>query len=230
MTVKYFRDGLDAILHPWETTKKSMDVGEAYMFYYKATVVPLVVYILLSLLLFGVAAPALSAYPFLSNFVGFGWAGAIIIPIVVLWILVPILIFIQAAVLHIVGAFITKQFKQGFDKTLNASMYSKLPSALFGYLWAVPLAVPLLLIFGIWDFIVSLIALANQQKMRWTTSLGIVIISAVLLILLIDIFVNIFVYASGISMLTLIERSLWFGPQAGVINATPWGIAWGMFR
>ncbi len=190
--------GVSMMLHPWENTKKNMDIGTAYVTYYTTTVVPLVAYILVSLLLVAVAAP-IFAFRHFTPFLGLGWVGAIVIPIAVVWVFIPISIFISAAVLHIVGR-LTEQFRSKFDSTLVAMMYSKLPIAMFSFMLAIPFAIPFLLLFGLWSLLISLAALANQQKISWVTALGVEVIAAALAVALLGLVATIFAVSIGASI------------------------------
>jgi len=188
--VDELRMGLQAMLRPGEMTKKSMEVGEAYSFYYKATLLPLVAMIIVSLALAGaIAASPLGSL--LGGVVGGGaLASAIAIPILTIWVIIPISILIDGGLYHIFGRW-TGQFKGDFNKTLTATMFSFMPTTIFLFALIVPTSIGLFPLFIIWDLIVLVLALQNQQKVGWNIAFGVVVITVAVIAAIIGIVLSV---------------------------------------
>ncbi len=99
----------------------------------------------------------------------------------------PIGLMIDAALLHLFGKIVLKSFKGTYSNTFTGFVYGELPIvALFWVALLLSIVSPLLgilafVIIGIWTLVVSIIAIANQNK---TTAVN-VIIAAVLEIVVI---------------------------------------------
>ncbi len=194
----YLGKGVAAMLHPGEANKRSLDVGTAYMTYYKTTFVPLVVYVLLSIVFVSAEGYVLILRSFTAPLLGAGLLGALVIPIAIVWVFMPIGIFVSAGLLQLVGR-AAGQFKGPFGKTLTAVMYSKFPVAIFAFLLAIPFAAPLFTVFGFWAFVVSLVALSSQQKVSWATALGLEVMTIVLALALLGIVASLLAISFGSS-------------------------------
>ncbi|MCW6159536.1 MAG: hypothetical protein LVQ95_00395 [Candidatus Micrarchaeales archaeon] len=183
--------GFQVMLRPGETTKKSMEIGQAYSFYYKATLLPLVALIIISLIIAG----ALAASPLGSLFGGLlgsvGLATAVVVPILAVWILIPISILINGGLYHLFGMW-TGQFKQDFNKTLTATMFSKMPTTIFLFALVVPATIALFPLFVIWELVVLVIALSNQQKVKWNVAFGVVVITVTVIAALVGLILTVF--------------------------------------
>ena len=183
--------GLQVMLHPGENTKKSMEVGEAYSWYFKATLIPLAALIVVALVL----ASAFASSPIYSliglHLFGLGIASAIVVPLLFVWVLIPVGILISAGLYHIVGTW-AGVFKGDFNKTLTATMFSKMPTTIFLFTAIVPAAAAFYVLFAIWELIVLLIGLSNQQKLKWPVALGIVVMTVVIVAVIISLVVTVF--------------------------------------
>ncbi len=179
--IKDLKFGLQVMLKPGENTKKPMEIGQAFNLYYRITIIPLIVLIVFAV----VMASAFAGSPLFAllgqSFAGLGasalLASSILIPILVVWVLIPLSIFITGGLYHIVGKW-SGQFKNDFNKTFTATMFSKLPTTIFLFTLVVPATAFLFWIFALWELIVLLVALSNQQKVKWNVALGIVLITA----------------------------------------------------
>lgn len=174
---KDLRSGFAVMLHPGDNTKKTMDIGAAYAWYYRVTAVPLIVLIIFALIL----ATAFYASPIAAfgPIAGLGFVAAIILPVLFMWVVIPINIFISAGLFHIVARCIG-EFKGEFRKTLSAVVYSKMPSSIFLFTLIVPAVLVIAPVFALWELIVLLLALSNQQKIKWTVALGVVLITVII--------------------------------------------------
>lgn len=185
------KKGFEVMLRPTENTKANMEIGAAYSWYYRATLIPLIVLIIVALIL----ASAFAASPIFSiigsSFAGLGIVAAIVVPILFVWVLIPISIFINAGLYHIIGQW-TGTFKGDFNKTLTAVMFSQMPTTIFLFSLIIPATAAFFVLFIVWDLIVLLLALANQQKMKWNIALGVVIVTVVIVSAVVGLIVTVF--------------------------------------
>jgi hypothetical protein len=188
---KDFRAGLDMMFRPIENTKKSMSVGAAYKWYYRATVIPLIVLILVALALVSVFAVASLASVFGTSIFSLGVLAAIVAPIVFMWVLVPIGIFVKGGIYHIVGRW-SGQFKGDFSKSLTAAMFGEIPAVFFLFVLLIPGSAVLYLLFAIWSLIVLVLGFSNQQKVHWTVALGVVVVAVVIIAALVGLLAAVF--------------------------------------
>ncbi len=192
--VKDLRSGLAVMLHPGDNTKKTMEIGAAYAWYYRVTAIPLVILIIFAL----AVATAFYASPIaaVSSVVGLGVVAAIVLPILFMWVLIPINIFISAGLFHIVAGWMG-EFKGDFEKTLSAVVYSKMPSSIFLFTLIAPAILVVAPVFAIWELVVLLLALSNQQKVKWTVALGVVLITVIVVTAVVSVITAAFAIATA---------------------------------
>jgi len=154
--VDELKEGFNIMLHPKSATQKKRKIGEALLFYYKISIIPLLLYIILSLVML-IYAAGLSA-------VGMFFFGMLAMyGILMFVVIIPIFIFVIAFIFHIFGK-LFEVFNNPYSNTFTATVYGALPTILFYWLNLVPLGSWVLKIFDIWAFIITIFALANQQK------------------------------------------------------------------
>ncbi|MCL5430320.1 MAG: hypothetical protein M1504_02475 [Candidatus Marsarchaeota archaeon] len=168
MIVDDFVNGFKGIFNPNKTTQKKMDIGQALGMYYKFSVIPVILFIVIGAIVALAAGALLSSIPGLSSFGAAGGAlaivGVIVGAILEFWIFIPIGIFISAALYHVVGAALG-WFKQGYSATLTSTVYYMMTVVAVAWLLPVPILGALLVgIFSIWGIYVFITALANQHK------------------------------------------------------------------
>ncbi len=140
---------IDIMFRPGSATRKLMELDDGFVFYYKATIVPVILFLLLSFILSGYAVGFFQ----LVSYAAF------------LWIVVPIVIIIQAAIMHFVCNFALKEFKRGYYETMAASIYAAIPIIFISWLLPISLLGPALFVISlIWSFLVLVIALSNLQR------------------------------------------------------------------
>ncbi len=204
MVTKELRNAISLMLSPGNATKKSMKIGEAFAFYYKATLIPLVAYIIISLILSAAltatAGAVLASIPYVAPLLGIGLLAAIVVPIVVVWILIPIFAIIWAGILQIIGKALGV-FKSDFENTLSAVVYGRFPVGVFSFLYAIPFASLAMPVFDLWSLVVQVVGLSNQQKLKWPAALGMVIISGTIVLAIIAIIASLLFIALGGSLL-----------------------------
>ncbi len=176
---------INIMFHPKESSTKTMDSVEAFLKYYKASLIPVLVAVVIEILLGGILAasiasllhsainlvlPTSSYYGNLLNTAIGEFVGIFAILILVLgtiffaWVAVPINLFFWSIVYFIIGRWLLKIFEGEYDNTASAFVYSAAPFAVFAWVIAIPLLnlilVPLLV--G-WQFVILVFALANQE-------------------------------------------------------------------
>ncbi len=139
---------LDVMLKPTATTKRMMDIESGFAFYYKVSVLSLVLFVVTSLI--------------------FNYSGAVFAVIAfaaLYWIMVPLYIIIQSAIFQFVCNFVLKEFKRGYDETMAAFVYSMIPLLMLAWLSSVPAIGALAVAIGlVWALFILIIALSNLQR------------------------------------------------------------------
>lgn len=200
MFIEEMREGWNIMLHPGKATKKTLSVSEGLKYYYKLAIVPLVITIIIGIVV-AVAFPGISktpsSNPLMSSYGAgsLGGAGIVVAAIIGLLVANPIGILISSALLQLFGKHLFKAYKNDYEHTFTA--YAKggiVPSTMFYWLSSLPvIGVAFAAIFGIWSFIVAIIALANQQGITRWKSLGVVIGTGVI------VYIIIFLAALGVA-------------------------------
>ena len=159
---------------------QQMSVGEALVFWYKASLIPVMVAAMVTGILIAVGSTVvlggwLGILFGVEVFGSLGAAALVIVGIFIsVWIFTPGLILISAAILHFFGKILLKQFKNGYAATLTASVYVSLISMLFLFIGEVPVVVWIIgigIIGMIWSFIALVVWLARFQNTTWMMSL-----------------------------------------------------------
>ena len=176
--VDELKEGFNIMVHPDSATQKKRKIGEALLFYYKVSIVPLILYII-----FALVVPPTSI-----NLI----TGTVSSSMLVLWgllfifILMPIGIFFTSLLYHLFGK-LFKIFRNPYSNTFTATVYGIVPYILF--FWLIPSSLEpfLLIIFDIWSFVIMVVALRYQQKTSTYKAVGIVIATYIILILILHI-------------------------------------------
>lgn len=207
--VDELKAGFDAMIHPDQGTKKGMGTVEALLFYYKFSIIPLVLYVIFSLVflsssLSGTSSPAPSGIATLATaFAGF----SIIANFVYVWIVLPIEILIVAAFLQLVGKILLHKFSDGYGGSVAALVYGALPLVGLQFLFLVPLVGWVVgLIAFIWALVLDVFALANQQSVSKAASLGIGIAAGILISILVAIVAVVLGALFGLAILSAVQH------------------------
>ncbi|MFP3279146.1 MAG: YIP1 family protein [Candidatus Micrarchaeota archaeon] len=173
--VDELKEGFNIMLHPKSATQKERKIGEALAFYYKMSIIPLILYIILALVVPPKSVTGLSALPtgFLSGLLVIGG-------ILALLVIIPISLFVTAFIYQIFGK-LFKVFSNPYSNTFTATVYGIVPTILFYWLSPVPLGSLVLIIFEIWAFIVMILALANQQKTSALKAFAVIIVTGIIM-------------------------------------------------
>jgi len=186
MFVEEMKEGLNIMLHPGMATKKTLGILEGLKYYYKLAVVPLILSIIVGVIV-AVALPNVSpsTNPLMAAYGlgALGGTGLILASIIGLLVANPIGMVISAALLQLFGKHLFKAYKNDYHHTFTA--YAKggvVPSTMFYWLSGIPvIGLVFAVIFGVWSFVVAIIALANQQGITRWKSLGVVIGTGVII-------------------------------------------------
>lgn len=159
-----FKAGLGVIAHPGKATDKKMSIKEALLAYYKFSVVPIALTILVSIVVMltlpGVLAKAPTSY--LVN-------GSVqltlevykqyLISLVLTPLFIPVVLLVVAGMLHAVGKGL-RLFNGSFASTLAAVVYAEFSSLLFWFTIALgalgSIIYLIALIYGIYVLVVGL--------------------------------------------------------------------------
>jgi len=174
--VDELKEGFNIMLHPKSATQKERKIGEALAFYYKLSIIPLILDIILAL-----AVPSASATGLFTGFL----SGLLVIGgILALLVVIPISLFVTAFLYHIFGK-LFKVFSNPYSNTFTATVYGIVPTILFYWLSPIPLGSFVLIIFEIWAFIVTILAIANQQKTSALKAFAVIITPIVIILLIV---------------------------------------------
>ncbi|MDE1845762.1 MAG: hypothetical protein KGH53_00550 [Candidatus Micrarchaeota archaeon] len=188
------RFGYEVMTRPATAAKRSLSAGEAIKIYYKLSVIPFLLYVAISIIIIEVGLSPVSSV--LSSFSTF-FSSAISIPLILitaiftLWVAIPLGIAINSFFYQVVGKVFLNVWKGSYDKTFTAVMMAELPALMLYWLLAVPgLNFLYIVLVGIWQYVVLVIALSVQQK---TTRLGaaaavLITVAAIITVVLLIIF------------------------------------------
>lgn len=190
---KGIRKGFRAFTAPEKESTVNFSIKDALKFYYPFALFGFVIAFVAALVMQLAGLPITSSLGLGANgFYNLSWshfaamAGSAAL---VLFVLVPIGFFIDAAIVQLVGKFFLRVWNGLYSKTLVAYAFAALPTAMF--YWLTLFSTPGLVLFtvfgGIWSFIMLVVALASQQKVSRLRSLGVLL--AMMAIVLLIVFV-----------------------------------------
>lgn len=212
-TIEEIKVGLNIMRHPIQATKKEKSIKDSIKFYYKLSIIPLVLYVLFDLLSLNAQYKHIIAVLIVNS----------IFQIFIFWVLVPVGLFISALIYHEIGKYLWS-FKNIYSNTFGATVYGAVPFVLFMWVTAIFLPsrfniinVTINIIYAmllIWSLVVLVIALANLQdttKLRSFT----VVISTILVVALVIVFIELRFYYSWIRDIS----SLIYGTDSALLSA-----------
>ncbi len=151
------------ITNPGKYAGKQMSIGSALKLYYEASIIPLILSLIVGL---PIASHGMSLMPFTSIFISSGVMLALVLSIIVsLWIIIPIFIFINAFIYHLIGKYVLNAWGKEYNKTFVATLFGALPQLLLYWLLAIPVIdIFAIIVIFVWGAIVLIASLALQQK------------------------------------------------------------------
>ncbi len=225
--VKEVNKALDIMQNPGKgTTKQMKTTGDSLAFYYRLTIIPLVLFIVLGAIFttlfgntFGQAIgfalgrltntlPA-STIPYMptgsglasSLYASFGVYSVIAYSILMLWVILPILLIIFSVFYQGVGAFFGTASKK-LDATVSAAVYGIAPIVLFFWITTIPfIGNAIFTIILLWSLIVLIAALANAHRTTRLRAFATIVLTEVFLFVAISIVVGVIV---SLAVLTII--------------------------
>ncbi|MCL4382082.1 YIP1 family protein [Candidatus Marsarchaeota archaeon] len=167
-----FASGFKTLFSPGKESSRKIDLVSAMKMYYSVAAFGFVVAVLVSVLVHyyggGLGIFHSSLYNLSSILPGIPYLHAvlyIIMMAVLFFLLIPIGLFINAAIYHAVGKFFLKAWNGGYEKTFVAVVFGEMPALFLFWLMLLPFvklfAVALICV---WEFVILTIALASQHK------------------------------------------------------------------
>lgn len=181
------KKAIDIIMHPGKSTAKKMKIVDSYKLYYKVSVVPAIIFVILATLATSVIA---SLFASIGISAGVATAALVLLGLVFLWILAPIELLIDAAILHLFGKFLLKTFKGTFEDTFAGLVYGQLAVlslfwvALIFFLISPVLTLLILVLLALWGIVVMIIALANLNKTSRLAVIGTFVVEVVVILII----------------------------------------------
>ncbi|MGC8587361.1 MAG: hypothetical protein ACP5K9_03710 [Candidatus Micrarchaeia archaeon] len=165
----------DIFFKPSSITGKKQSIGESLAFYYKASILPLLLFMAFSYIFFyyrpvysyGIPMMGIINVPFLAVL----WA------ILLVWVAIPISIFVNAFLYQLIGYYFLRLWNGSYEKTFAAVMFGEIPVVSLIWLMPIPIANVIFFIAVLWGFGVLVIALSEQQKITRLRALGAVLLT-----------------------------------------------------
>ncbi len=177
------KEEIDIMLHPTDI-KKGMDFRSSFKYYYKLSVVPFFLFVILGLLFNAYNGFGQLPQQYFIYFGGNPYLFYILFSILLFFVLIPISIVINSALYHFVGKNILKSYKGSFDDTVTATTYASGAVVLATELQTIPHLGFLILLFVLWEFVLLIIGLSKLQKTTMLRSFGIVIVTILLAVII----------------------------------------------
>jgi len=193
---------IKAMLHP-STNTKAMSIENVLRFYYKVSLIPLALAIVVNLVLtlaFGYNisfSPGLMRVTPFSSVLGVGISivKAIGFPLLYLLILIPLGLLLNAAIYQLFSKLLFDLVKRDYNRTLTAYLYAEMPCILLFWLFNIPIAGLVVLgIASIWSIVVLVISLSKQQGINVRQAIGtwLLSIGTLMLIVMLVVFAAVF--------------------------------------
>lgn len=165
---------------------KSMSVGGSLAFYYKASLIPLILNVILTVIMFvalGSVSGGLlgSAGSLLGGAIGIL---AVVVIIFAYWIVIPLGLLIDAAIYYVIGRLIGV-YKQGYDAAFNGVVYGVMPYIVLSFLAVIPLLGGIIgVIAGLWALVALVYWLSKMQKTSYVSTIVVLVIVLILIVIL----------------------------------------------
>ena len=187
---KDVRKSFRLLFSPGKESAAKMDVMGALKFYYGASLIPLLLFLVVgvAIISLGMLPKVLGTGSMLSSLmpnVGLNVL-LVVVAVVYFWLLVPIGFFINSAIYQLVGKHFLRLFKEDYERTFTAMVFGSMPLLLLFWLFVVP-GVNLLafIVLPVWAFVVEVIALSSQQRITRLQSIGAMAVMAALALLVV---------------------------------------------
>ncbi|MGC8669695.1 MAG: YIP1 family protein [Candidatus Micrarchaeia archaeon] len=205
-----YKKAINIMVHPGKNTKEGMSIKESLKFIYTISLIPLVIGLLLTLLLSNsqIAQSPLSIV--LGG--GIGFVQSTIFLLLIYLVLIPLSVLIDSGFYHLIIKRLFGMYKKTYDYAFTAFTYSIIPLVFIYWTIHIPIVnILLLILFGIWSFVIEIFALSNLMGISRLMALGTIILSDVIVAVIIGVVVFVillFLFAFGISsVMTSIPKS-----------------------
>jgi hypothetical protein len=121
-----FTKGIDIMLSPKAETDDEMSMAEAIQFYYKLTVIPFVISVVLTLLAYSQGTISIYGYSIMAILESY-----VLIYALVYWALTPAAVLIISYPYHLLGKLLL--FDGDYKNTFAAFIYMLVPATVFGW-------------------------------------------------------------------------------------------------
>ncbi len=190
----YLRFWIDVLMHPGKATKHVMSISEALKLYYRLSIVPMVLGLVVVCVVggfnpFGASSRGTFRAMYPSLLFGVRSVNSTLAGIAYLMLLflalIPIDILINSAAYHLIIGKLFRIYNKKYNSVVTAVLYGTLPSLLVYWLYPAGFfGVIVVAVFGLWGLIVEIISLSSQLGMSRLKTLGtfvlyIVIVAAI---------------------------------------------------
>ncbi|MGC8586665.1 MAG: hypothetical protein ACP5K5_03950, partial [Candidatus Micrarchaeia archaeon] len=127
--------------------------------------------------------------------------GMLILVMVLIYVVfIPVGIIVNSGIYHLIIKNLFKMYKQNYNAAFTAFTYGMIPIILVYWLLPVPLLnMMLLAIFGLWSFIIEIIAISNLLSMSRLKALGTIILDGII----VGIIIYVIVVIIGLGLFSL---------------------------
>ena len=193
--VDSYRKAFGIMLHPGKNARGALSLGDALKFYYTIAIIPLIL---------GVALSLLTNASFLGVFGGLSGSSALtngaaapgnglsfaLYMIAFFLVLVPIGLLFDTAMYHVIIKSLLKIYNKPYATAFTAFTYAIIPGIMV--YWLLPLGILgflVILLFGIWSFVVEIISLSNLLSISRLMALGSLILDEIIVMLIVYIII-----------------------------------------
>ena len=182
--------GLVSLVHPGAESSGKVGISKALSIYYPVAVVGLVLALIVS---YGYSY-AYHTMP--TGYFNDSYGHAILLVALYL-VLIPISIFIDAAIYHIIGKHFLNAWKGDYQKSFAAYMFGVLPFVSLYWLAQVPIIrIPVTLIIAAWSVVMIVISFASQHKIKRVEAAVVVLVTLIAALTIVFLIMIIFAYST----------------------------------
>lgn len=179
LVLDQIKEQINVMLNPRKSSPGS--IGKALRYYFLLSIIPFVLSVVIGAIVNRSIIP-----PVIGSVLSY-------------FILGPIVIFIISALLQFIGGSLFNTFSGGYKETFRATVYAY--STLLLASWLSPVSykvdIILLLVFGIWGFIVHVISVSKLQKAKIKSTFWAILLTDIIIFILF-VFIGLII---GISLL-----------------------------
>ncbi len=161
--VDRLKKGFSMLFNPSGDAKGNYSIGKSLKFYYTVAILSAIFAAIVFSVAYFAGASATSI-TLLMGAHGSLYIGLLLIALM-LFVFIPIGIFIDSAIYQLVGRFFLKTFKSTYEKTFAAVAGAITPVTLLFWLLYIPfVGLGFAVLIGVWEFVLLVITLSVQQR------------------------------------------------------------------